>query len=61
MVNPAGKVSVKPTPVNGIVFSVGLDTVKVRTEICPAAIVTGEKALLSAGGATTRNVSQASS
>jgi hypothetical protein len=60
MVRPLGKVSVNATPVNVTALPTGFVRVNVKTEVTPAAMEVGEKALLMVGGAITLNVSQAS-
>ena len=56
---PAGRLSVKPTPVSGTVFPAGSVSVKVSVVIPPCTIVLGAKDLVMVGGATTVSVAEA--
>ena len=52
-VSPAGRTSVKATPVSGTVFAAGLVIVKLSEVVAFTAIVVGVNALAIDGGATT--------
>jgi hypothetical protein len=55
-VRPAGKLSVKPTPVSGIALVIGFVMVNVNIEVSPTAMEENEKALLMVGATTAYTV-----
>src|SRR6266849_10244194 len=57
--NPAGRLSVKPTPVSEIVFVPGLAMVKVRETVPFSGTVAAPKALVIVGGAATAMLADA--
>ncbi len=58
-VRPAGKVSVKATPLRATLFAAGLVMVKVREVVAPVEIAEGLNALAMEGGATTVMLAEA--
>ena len=57
--NPAGRVSVNPTPVSDTVFPVGLEMLKVSEVLPPTKMLAAPNALVMAGGAIAFTVTEA--